>query len=64
MKTGIEKQSQNSRGGGVGEGGGGQREENRGNGEKRMKKGETGWKIVWVCDLCLGSSVSPGEAAY
>lgn len=32
--------------------------------EKRMMKKETEWKIVWVCNLCLGSSVSPREAAH
>ncbi len=60
MKTGIEKQSQRSEW----EGRGWTVRGKTGNVEKRIKKGETGWKIVWVCDLCLGSSVSPGEAAY
>lgn len=33
--------------------------------EKTIKKEgrEAGWKVWWECDLCLGSSVSPCEAA-
>lgn len=61
MKAGLAKPEEQRRGGGGEEGR--KREENRGNGEKRMKKGESGCKVVWVCDLCLGSCLSPSAAA-
>ena len=61
MKTGIEKQSQESK-----EEGGGAGWTVRGKSGRKKDKEEGGVRIesMWVCDLCLGSSVSPGEAAY
>lgn len=57
-KRGAKPEEQRKRGGRTVRGSG------EGNVEKRIKKGDFGWKIVWVCDLCLGSSVFPGEASY